>query len=136
MAELSRLLADHHQLVIACEQLLETVSTSHPAPQPAFVQLEALADAIDSHLELEHEMIRLAEKVGAATFIPLSVHKGDDFQKLVGDWVDYLRLWPEGEIENDWTRFRTETLPILRRVMTQIEDENRAVRTIMGHGGA
>lgn len=135
MAELARLLADHKKLMEASESLLDTVSSPDSAPERAHAQLRDLALSIDAHLRLEHEMIRLAESLGAATFIPLSVHKGEVFNQLVGDWVGYLNSWPETDVRRDWAGFCAETLPIVRRVMVQIEDENRAVRTIMGRRG-
>lgn len=130
MTQLARLLNDHANLIEIAETLLGIVSEPIAHPTEAMSQLGMLSKALDDHLTYEHAMLAQARQTGVKEFLPLAAQKGDAFYKLVTDWVAYLAAWPETQVRSDWSGFTRDTLSIIRRLVTQIEMENEAVRLV------
>jgi Hemerythrin HHE cation binding domain len=123
MQALNKLLQEHDMIERLVVRLDGIARSTVAAADAAFLAVQQLNQALDSHLAHE-DLFLYVDAMKSCRFSREIEKFRSDFDDLTQDWGSYLVNWSPLEMKSHWADFCKQTLHLMKRLRDRVAQEN------------
>lgn len=134
MSSFAHLVDDHDEILRQSQAIVDMVSHGPADVDAVALDLACLSKLVRDHLASEDPMIyRTVVATKDTRHEAAAEQAAAVFERLKGDWEDYLRHWNARQIAAGWDTFVAETVQMLSRLVARVEWESAVLYSLAVH---